>query len=329
MKLSDQDQTSSVLTLENLRMHYFTLEGVVKAVDGIDMEIKRGNLIGLIGESGCGKSSIALSILRLLPPYARIVEGRILSHRVDIARLSERELTRMRGKEISMIFQDPTNCLNPIMKIKDQITEAICLHQNLSRSEAQQRTIEILEDLELPSAREVAESYPHQLSGGMKQRIMIGMALSLDPYLLIADEPTSSLDVSTQLKILHLLRTKCKKFNTSLLMITHDLGIVVEVCERVYVMYAGKIMESATVQDLCKTPAHPYTIALLRSIIRIDQPTKVFSSISGRVATISDAPSGCVFHPRCPKATEKCREKPPSVTRLKDDHIAYCWHIEG
>jgi oligopeptide/dipeptide ABC transporter ATP-binding protein len=328
MRHLDQDQYD-FLRIEDLKTYYFTLEGILKAVDGVDMQINRGELIGLIGESGCGKSTLALSITNLLPKQAKIMSGRILFKGTDMTQLENKKMIPLRGNEISMIFQDPTNCLNPIMRVKDQISESILTHQDIEKFEAEDKVFKILEDLDLPSPQEIANNYPHQLSGGMKQRIMIGVALALNPSLLIADEPTSSLDVSTQLKILDLLRKKCKSIDTSLLMITHDLGIIAEICERVFVMYSGRIVESANVYNIFFNPAHPYAKALINSSIRVDQTKKIFSTIKGEAASVFERPSGCIFNIRCEKAKNRCLNENPPKVKISDDHFVYCWEVEG
>jgi len=316
--------TEKILSINKLKTYFFTEQGVIKAVDEVSFEVNRREIIGLVGESGSGKSVTCLSILRLIPDPGEIVGGEILFNNENMLEKSEKEMREIRGKKISMIFQDPTACLNPVFIIGDQITESIKLHtKNISKLDASKRAIEMLEIVGIPDAPTRYKSYPHQLSGGMKQRVMIAMALSCNPELLIADEPTTNLDVTIQAQILDLMRKLREKFNSSILLITHDMGVVAEMCERVGVMYAGKMMEFAAVEEIFKRPKHPYTVALLESIpgIKITGRLKI---IPGSVPELIKIPPGCRFHPRCKYAREICREQIPQFIELEKDHFISC-----
>lgn len=314
-----------VLTVRDLKMHFFTYDGVVKAVDGVNLEIGKGEVIGLVGESGCGKSMTAFSIVRLVPSPGRILGGEVVFRGKKLLELTEREMRNIRGKEISMIFQDPLTYLNPIMKIGDQIAENILLHQGFKKKEANRKVIEALEMVRLPTPAKIAKYYPHQLSGGMRQRVMIAMAISCNPSLLIADEPTTFLDVTVQAQILNLIRDLTKKLRISLIMITHDLGIVAEICDRVYIMYAGKIVEQADVLSLYEDCKHPYTVGLLESALSIDEFKEKLESIKGTVPELINPPSGCRFHPRCEQRKAICSQKEPPLIEIDQAHTISCW----
>lgn len=303
---------NSLLTIEKLKTYYFTGGSVVKAVDGVSLNILKGEMIGLVGESGSGKSSLGLSIMRLIPPPGKIVNGKIILDGVDLTKLPEKELRKIRGKRIGMIFQDPLTSLNPIQKVGDQIVEAIMVHLPVEREEAREMAEKVFERVGISPER--LDDYPHQLSGGMRQRAMIAMAVVLNPDLLIADEPTTALDVIVQSRIMDLLEDLRKETGMSVLLITHDLALVLERCDRVATMYAGQIVEVGSVQEIVSEPLHPYTRLLLESIPDIEKPVTKLKSIPGNPPDMSNPPPGCRFHPRCPYAFERCRrESPPEI----------------
>jgi len=302
-----------LLEVHNLRTYFSTEEGLAKAVDDVTLHVDAGETLGIVGESGCGKSVTALSIMRLIPdPPGKIVDGEITFDGVDVRALPEDKMRSIRGNEISMIFQEPMTSLNPVFTCGDQIMEAIRLHQKVNKKEALKRAIDMLNLVGIPAPEQRIGEYPHQLSGGMRQRIMIAMALSCNPKLLIADEPTTALDVTVQAQILELIAALQKKLNMSVIMITHDLGVVAEVTKRVIVMYAGKIVEEGDIRTIFKAPKHPYTEGLLKSIPNPTQKVDRLAVIEGIVPVPTEFPDGCKFHPRCPLATEQCRtEEPP------------------
>jgi peptide/nickel transport system ATP-binding protein/oligopeptide transport system ATP-binding protein len=303
-----------LLDVRNLHMHISTYEGVVKAVDGIDLQIGPGEIVGLVGESGSGKSMTSRTVAGLLPPGGRVLDGEVAFKGRDLLTLPEREMRAIRGGEIAYIFQNPSTYMNPVLKIGDQIAETIMLHQDLSRRVAWQAAVESLRKVGLRAPDVICKNYPHQLSGGMLQRVMIAMALSCKPDLLIADECTTDLDVTTQLQILELLKDSVAASGSSLLLITHNLGVVAHMCARVYVMYGGKIAESAGLFDIFEQPRHPYTAGLLKSMLNADSTQSTLVSIKGSVADLINPPSGCRFHPRCPDVMDKChRNKPPMI----------------
>jgi len=316
------------LEIKDLRTHFFTREGVVKAVDGVSYYLDQGETLGLVGESGCGKSVSALSIMRLIPdPPGRIVGGSIMFENKDLTAMPEKELRKIRGNAISMIFQDPMTSLNPVLRIGEQMTESIELHLKLDRKAAVERAVELVDAVGIPDGRHRLRDYPHQFSGGMRQRIMIAMALSCNPRLLIADEPTTALDVTIQAQILDLLRRLQAKIGMSILLITHDLGVVAGTAKRVAVMYAGKIVEQAPTKELFAHPRHPYTLALLHSIPRLDGRAHTrLSSIPGAPPDLVDPEPGCRFAQRCTRVTEECRQQePPLVPLGRDDHLVACY----
>ncbi len=321
-----------LLSVRNLRTHFYTADGVVKAVDGVSFDVYPGQTLGIVGESGCGKSVTALSIMRLIPnPPGRIVGGEIYFEGRDLLKLSEDQMRRVRGRKIAMIFQDPMTSLNPVLTINRQISEALQLHLGLDKGQARKRAIELLDLVGIPSAKTRIDDYPHQFSGGMRQRVMIAMALSCNPQLLIADEPTTALDVTIQAQILDLIKNLAKEFNTATILITHDLGVVAGMCDDIIVMYAGRIAERATVYDLYADPAHPYTMGLLRSVPRLDEVRKErLVPIEGLPPDLIDLPDVCPFHPRCVYAADRCRsEMPPLVEVGPNDHRAACWFPRG
>ncbi|MDI9376690.1 MAG: ABC transporter ATP-binding protein [Acetomicrobium sp.] len=318
----------NLLKIKNLRTYFFTRRGIVKAVDGVDMEAKKGKLTALVGESGCGKSVTGLSIMGLIPsPVGKIVEGEILFEGNDLAKLNYKEMVDLRGKDISMIFQEPMTSLNPVLTIGRQVGEPLRIHSSLSPEEINERVLSILDLVGIPEPHSRLKSYPHQLSGGMRQRVMIAMALICRPKLLIADEPTTALDVTIQAQILDLMLELMKKINTSIILITHDLGVVAEVCDEVNVMYAGKIVEKGDVFSIFDNPSHPYTWGLLRSIPRIEKKGKAkkLYTIKGMVPNLIDPPPGCRFADRCDKARGICCEEEPPFTTIEEGHFVKCW----
>lgn len=320
----------NLLEVKDLKTYFRTEEGVVKAVDGISFSIGRGKTLGIVGESGCGKSVASLSILRLIPnPPGKIVSGSIVFEGSDLLKKSEKQMRGIRGNEISTIFQEPMTSLNPIMKIGTQISEAILLHQKIGAADARGKAIEMLTRVGIPMPERRMDSYPHQLSGGMRQRVMIAMALSCNSKLLIADEPTTALDVTIQAQIIDLMKKMRSEFGTSIILITHDLGVVAGLADDVVVMYAGKIVEKADVRNIFKDPRHPYTIGLLQSVPRIDQEVERLQAIEGVVPNQREMPSGCAFCPRCVRATKRCKTEAPPLEYFDMERRAVaCWNAE-
>jgi oligopeptide/dipeptide ABC transporter ATP-binding protein len=319
--------------VRNLKTVFFTRSGTVPAVDDVSFEVRRGETLGLVGESGCGKSVTSLSILRLIPPRSGTIEhGSVMYGGRDLMSLSEEEMRKIRGGDISMVFQEPMTALNPVLTIGQQIVETILLHQDMSASEARDRAIEMLRVVHISEPERQIDNYPHQLSGGMRQRAMIAMALSCNPKVLIADEPTTALDVTIQAQILELMQELQQKFGTAIIMITHDLGVIAETADRVAVMYAGRKVEEADVQDLFDDPIHPYTQGLLQAIPGMDfdadpaAPRRRLYAIEGTVPALSDLPPGCSFAPRCPLASDICRTIVPPLEEKKPRHWAACWN---
>jgi oligopeptide/dipeptide ABC transporter ATP-binding protein len=314
-----------LLDVQDLKTHFFTEDGVVQAVDGVSFQIEPGEKMGLVGESGCGKSVTALSVMRLVPdPPGKIVAGSIRFEGKDILSFSTDEMRKVRGRSISMIFQDPMTSLNPVFTVGDQVDEAIILHQQLESEEARRKTIEMLEMVNIANPERVADTYPHELSGGMRQRCMIAMALSCRPKLLIADEPTTALDVTIEAQILDLIDDLNQKLNTALLLITHDMGVIAEMCDRVAVMYGGNIVEYADVRTLFEEPRHPYTVGLLGSIPSLAVEKEDLKIIPGSVPDLINPPAGCRFHPRCSGCKEICRRDKPELVDLGDGHLVAC-----
>ena len=325
-----EKQANTLLQVRDLKTYFYTEDGVGRAVDGISFEVKRGETLGLVGESGCGKSVSALSVMRLIPePPGRIEAGQILLDGRDLLALDEDEMCAVRGDDIAMIFQEPMTSLNPVLTCGFQIMEAILLHQKVDRKEARQRAIEMLSRVGIPAPEQRIDEYPHQLSGGMRQRVMIAMALSCNPDLLIADEPSTALDVTIQAQILDLLLHLQKEFHMAILLITHDLGVIAEMADRVAVMYAGKIVEHATTKALFARPMHPYTRGLMRSVPRLDQVRERLDIIPGMVPDAREFPPGCRFAPRCPLAEDRCRRQEPLLEEREDGHLAACWKIDA
>jgi peptide/nickel transport system ATP-binding protein len=318
-----------LLEIKGLKTHFFTEEGVVRAVDGIDLRIDRGETLGIVGESGCGKSVTALSIMKLIPmPPGRIVEGQMQwEGNRDLVTLPPAQMRKVRGKEISMVFQEPMTSLNPVFTIGEQIAEAVRLHEGLGRRAAMDKTVEMLKIVHIPNPERRVKEYPHQLSGGMRQRVMIAMALSCNPKLLIADEPTTALDVTIQAQILELLNELKAKLGMAVMLITHDMGVIAETAQRVMVMYAGKVVEEAPVKELFKEPLHPYTQGLLRSIPRIDRAAikkERLQAIPGVVPSLLDLPPGCRFASRCQFVKSICTEQEPALREVRPGHKVAC-----
>ncbi len=317
------------LLVKNLKVSFSTSKKELIAVRGISYQLNQGEILALVGESGCGKTVSALSILRLIQePPGKIVSGEILFAGKDLLKLKKNELQGLRGKDIAMIFQDPMTSLNPVLTIGEQIIETLLRHTSLSRKKAREKSFRLLEQVEIPSPLQKLDQYPHQLSGGMRQRAMIAIALSCSPRILIADEPTTALDVLIQAQILSLLKKIKNDTQMSILLITHDLGVVAEVAERVMVMYAGEIVESGSVNDLFRSPLHPYTIGLIESIPTLESTQQKLSKlkeISGTVPSLSQVPFGCPFHPRCPTAETRCKTDKPKFKEISKTHSVNCW----
>jgi len=329
MSVSNDDK---LLQVKNLKTYFFTEDGVVKAVDGVDFYLGRGEVLGLVGESGCGKSVTSHSIMRLIGQPGKIVEGEIWFDERDLAKASEKDMRQIRGNRISMIFQQPTSCLNPVFKVGDQISEVLDIHQKLGKEKGWARAIELLKLVGIPEPERRVEAYPHEMSGGMAQRVMIAMALACVPELLIADEPTTALDVTIQAQILNLMRDLHRNMETSIILITHDLGIVAEMCNRVAVMYAGRIIEQADVRTLFKNPQHPYTRGLIGSIPVLGRVKDELEVIPGSVPNLIDLPPGCRFAPRCRARLEhhltQCIEQEPELLSIGPNHTVRCWLYE-
>lgn len=314
-----------LLKVKNLKTYFFTHEGTVKAVDEVSFSVNQGKTLGLVGESGCGKSVTALSIMRLIPnPPGKIVSGEVWFEGKNLLKLDEKEIRKIRGKKISMIFQEPMTSLDPVFTIGHEIVEAIQLHQGLNKDEAKKKAIEALKIVGIPDAEKRIDHYPHQLSGGMRQRVMIAMALSCNPTLLIADEPTTALDVTIQAQILRLINDLKDKFGASVMLITHNLGVIAEMCDYVAVMYAGHIVEYTNVDTLFHNPLHPYTRGLHKSIPRLDLEVERLDTIKGLVPNLLNLPSGCPFHPRCDFCFKRCVEEMPELIEIEDSHLVKC-----
>ena len=319
----------TLLRIEDLEVEFATDRGMVKAVDGVSLHVGRGETVGLVGESGAGKSVLGRSIMQLVSHPGRISAGHIFWQGEDILRRSDSEMRELRSGSIAMVFQDPMTALNPLKKIKDQLLEAVLLHQNVSGPDARDIVLRRLRDVELPQPEVAMENYPHQLSGGMRQRVVIALALVNDPQLVIADEPTTSLDVTIQAQILQLLKNLQRENDLSIIMITHNMAVVAETCSRVNVMYAGRIVESSETAALFERPAHPYTRALLSSIIRIDDDVRRLNTIPGLMPDLIDVPAGCAFHPRCPEAFSPCNRVQPALLEMAEARLAACHLVEA
>jgi len=321
--------SNALLKLEDLQVTFTTYSGEVTAVDNVSLQLNKGEVLGIVGESGSGKSVTSESILQLLDEDLTSYDGKIFFEGKNLLDMSSKQIQKLRGNEISMIFQDPMSSLNPVMPIGKQIAEVIRLHQKVSKKEAQKKVVELLRLTGIPSPEQRAKEYPHEISGGMRQRIMIAMALACEPKLLIADEPTTALDVTIQAQILDLMMDLKDKLNMGVLFITHDLGVVANICTKVAVMYLGQVMEETDVKTLFSKPLHPYTMGLIKSVPHLDgDRTKELSSIPGTVPPLSHVPDGCRFAPRCPFAMEKCHKEVPVLEHADDTHRVRCWHYE-
>jgi len=321
-----------VLEVKNLKTHFSTAKGTLKAVDGVDIVVNAGDTLGIVGESGCGKTVLALSILRLIPiPPGRIVSGQVLFEGRDLLPLTEDEMRQVRGRDISMVFQEPMTSLNPVFKIGEQISEGIRLHQHLNRKEAWQRAVDMLRLVGIPAPESRASDYPHQMSGGMRQRVMIAMAMACNPRLMLADEPTTALDVTIQAQIIDLINQLKTEKGTSVILVTHDLGVIAGAAQWVAVMYAGQIVEHCAVAALFEKPLHPYTIGLMLSIPRMDRKRgeqERLAVIPGSIPPLYDLPVGCSFQDRCPYVMTICRERHPELTTPVLNRQVRCWKYE-
>lgn len=317
-----------LLEVKNLHTQFFTMEGVVKAVDGVSYELQAGETLGLVGESGCGKSVSALSVMGLIPwPPGKVTEGEVIFEGEDLLKVDGDQMRAIRGKEIAMVFQEPMTSLNPVLTIGRQLTETMELHLNISKNGAEKRAAELLQMVGIPDSERRLSQYPHQFSGGMRQRVMIAMALSCNPKLLIADEPTTALDVTIQAQILELMKSLCKEFGAALIVITHNLGVVARYADRVNVMYAGKIIEKGTAEEIYHHPKHPYTLGLLQSVPRLDEAKRVkLVPIEGQPPDLINLPQGCSFRARCRYSVDQCATDTPSLDIYNvDKHEAACW----
>ncbi len=346
-ELRGKKESELILDVRGLKTYFYTYEGVVKALEGVDLQIHKGETVGLVGETGCGKSVTALSILRLLPPAGKILDGSIVFNGEDLLKKSEAELRQIRGDKISMIFQEPMTALNPVFTVKDQIAEVLLLHKAVRvdekkyrqpfkhfkikkalKKEAEKRVVEILKMVRIPDPEKVVNQYPHELSGGMKQRAMIAMMLACSPDILIADEPTTALDVTVQAQILKLIKDLQNETGAAVLLITHNLGVVAEVCNNIGVMYAGYVVEFSDAWSVFKNPRHPYTIGLMGAIPNIAEDKEYLAVIPGNVPNLIHPPSGCRFHPRCRYATEICKKEVPELKDIAQNHKVACHHWE-
>ena len=321
----------ALLSIEDLRVHFHTDNGVVRAVDGVSWSVRPGETLGIVGESGSGKSVSAMAVMGLVPsPPARFPSGRIMFRGEDLLTASDKRLRNLRGKEVSMIFQDPLTALNPVFKVGSQIAEVIKVHESIPRAKAKERAVDLLGEVGIPNPRGRAKEYPHQFSGGMRQRAMIAMALALNPALLLADEPTTALDVTVQAQIMDLLESLQEQRGTAIVLITHDLGLVASHADRVMVMYAGRVAEYAETEDVFYRPRHAYTLGLLSSLARLDQRrADRLEPIPGSPPSLINVPPGCAFHPRCALATAVCRTaEPPLLAQDGIDHLASCHHSD-
>lgn len=328
----EKNNSENILEVKNLKTQFFTESGVVRAVDGIDFNVKRGEVLGIVGESGCGKSVTSLSIMRLVGQPGKIVEGQIIFDNEDLLKLPESRMVKIRGNRISMIFQQPQSCLNPVFKVGDQLSEVLFIHQDLGKEAGEKRAVELLSMVGIPEPESRVNSFPHEMSGGMAQRVMIAMALACVPELLIADEPTTALDVTIQAQILDLMRNLRSKMETSIILITHDLGVVAEMCDRVVVMYAGRIVEESPIIELFQSPKHPYTAALIGSTPVLGEADKELVTIPGSVPNLINLPDGCKFAPRCLPRVENnleiCTQEEPELKVIAPERKVRCWLYE-
>ena len=321
---------ATLLEVKDLKTHFFTMDGVVKAVDGVSYDIEEGETLGLVGESGCGKSVSALSVMRLIPnPPGRIVSGEILLDGEDILKVDMEDMRNIRGAKIAMVFQEPMTSLNPVLTVERQLTETLQLHMGMSSEEAKQEGVNLLTRVGIPDPESRIKQYPHQFSGGMRQRVMIAMALSCNPRLIIADEPTTALDVTIQAQILDLMKSLTTEFGVALIVITHNLGVVARYADRVNIMYAGKVIERGNAREIYANPRHPYTVGLLRSVPRLDLPRRAkLDPIEGQPPDLIHLAPGCSFEPRCKWAVDKCKTDIPELTEAGEGHLSACWRSE-
>ena len=321
---------ATLLEVRDLQTHFFTQGGVVKAVDGVSYDLEAGETLGLVGESGCGKSVSALSIMRLIPdPPGKTVGGEVIFDGQDLLKLPDDQMRRVRGKQISMVFQEPMTSLNPVLSIERQLTESLELHLGMSKAEARREAVRRLEQVGIPDPERRIKQFPHQFSGGMLQRVMIAMALSCNPRLIIADEPTTALDVTIQAQILELMKNLSREYGVSLIIITHNLGVVARYADRVNIMYAGRIIERGTARDIYRYPSHPYTLGLLNSVPRLDLPRKAkLDPVEGQPPDLMNLPAGCAFRERCRFAIERCAEEIPPLQAVSDGHFSACFAAE-
>ena len=318
-----------VLEVEDLRTVFNTRWGTVKAVDGVSFKLRGGETLGIVGESGSGKSVTALSLMRLVPsPPGQIVSGKVILDGQNILQLSENKMGQVRGSKISIILQDPMTSLNPVFSIGNQVKEAIRIHQDIPRRSVLEKALDVLRKVKIPAAEARVKDYPHQMSGGMRQRVVGAIGISCQPLVLIADEPTTSLDVTIQTQYLQLLNDLQQESGLALIFITHDFGIVAKMCDRVAVMYAGRIVETGDVRDIFNNPSHPYTEALLASVPKLEEDVEMLYSIEGQPPTLHDLPAGCPFAPRCPHVMDRCREEYPPRIQVGEEHFAHCWKLE-
>ena len=321
---------SPLLEVKNLRTHFYTFEGVVKAVDGVSYDLEEGETLGLVGESGCGKSVSAMSLMRLIPdPPGKIVDGEILFEGQDVLQLSMDEMRHIRGAKMSMVFQEPMTSLNPVLNLEKQLGETLQLHKGMTKQEARQESVELLARVGIPDPERRVRQYPHQFSGGMRQRVMIAMALSCNPRVIIADEPTTALDVTIQAQILELMKGLTQEFGVAMIVITHNLGVVARYADRMNIMYAGKIIERGESAEIYSNPRHPYTVGLLKSVPRLDLPRRTrLDPIEGQPPDLIAVPKGCAFRGRCKWAVDKCATEEPGLESVAEGHYSACWRSE-
>jgi oligopeptide/dipeptide ABC transporter ATP-binding protein len=324
------DRLATLLEVKDLKTYFFTLDGVVKAVDGVSYELNEGEILGLVGESGCGKSVSALSVMRLIPdPPGKIVNGEIFLDGEDILKIGMEEMRRIRGAKIAMVFQEPMTSLNPVLTVERQLTETLELHMGMSKAEAKRESVNLLTRVGIPDPESRIKQYPHQFSGGMRQRVMIAIALSCNPRLIIADEPTTALDVTIQAQILDLMKALTTEFGVALIVITHNLGVVARYADRVNIMYAGKVIERGEARDIYANPRHPYTIGLLRSVPRLDLPRRAkLDPIEGQPPDLINLPPGCAFRERCRWAIDKCATDTPELLEIGGGHLSACFRAD-
>ena len=328
--MGNMNNYSHLLNVQGLKTYFFTFEGIAKAVDDVSFYLDKGETLGLVGESGCGKTVTALSVMRLIPePPGRIVHGKILFDGVNLPDLTMKQMRDIRGKRIAMIFQEPMASLNPVFTIGDQISEMFVLHQRLGKKESWERAVDMLRMVQIPSPEKRVHEYPHQLSGGMRQRAMIAMALSCNPEILIADEPSTALDVTIQAQIIDLMMQLKKDFDAAIMLITHDLGVIAEIAQRIVVMYAGKVVEEGQTTTIFEDPRHPYTRGLLKSIPKLGERSQYgrqrLQEIPGIVPSLYELPTGCSFYPRCPESMAMCQESVPELVDIGEAHLVRCW----